>query len=190
MKRWIWRWSAWQFFSPPKQSGDHAMMRRLALKASALGPWIALSAGCATVLPPANLKAPEIALNDFSVGRFDLKEMLFDLKLNLKNPNAVALPLSNLRLELALLGVPVAFGQGPSGSFTIPANGSSIVPMQLSVPFGKITESMRSLRQNPSAEQPYQLKGSVAWGPLGLALNFERKGNIRDLLSKFLPQAR
>lgn len=166
------------------------MMRRQALRASALGPWIMLSAGCATVLPPSDLKAPEISLNDLSVGRFDLKEMQFDLKLDLKNPNAVALPLSNLRLELALLGVPVAFGQGPTGSFTIPPQGSSMVPMKLSVPFGKITDSMRGLRQNSSGDQLYQLKGSVAWGPLALPLSFERKGNIRELLARFLPQAR
>jgi LEA14-like dessication related protein len=166
------------------------MTRREGLRVFALGPWIVLGAGCATVLPPSDLKAPGIGLNDFSVGRFDLKEMLFDLKLDLKNPNAVALPLSNLRLEFALLGVPVAVGQGPTGSFTIPAQGSSVVPMQLSVPFGKITDSMRGLRQSASGDQLYQLKGSVAWGPLGVPLNFERKGNIRELLAKFLPQVR
>jgi LEA14-like dessication related protein len=146
--------------------------------------------GCASLAPPPDLKAPEVSLNDLSIEKFDLAQMQFALKVDMKNPNAVAMPLSNLKLDLQLVGLAVATARSTQPSFNLPANGSATVPITLEVPFSKIGESIRQLRLNSTSDQLYQLKGTVAWGPLGLPLSFERKGSAKDLLAKFLPQAR
>jgi LEA14-like dessication related protein len=144
---------------------------------------------CASVAPPPDLKAPEIQLSDLSIQRFDLAEMVFDLKLDMLNGNAVSMPLSDLKADLQILGLAVASARAPQ-AFTIPAGGRTAVPLQLSVPFGKITEAMRALRAPNAQDQLYSLAGSVAWGPLKLPLRFERKGNLRELLGRFLPGSR
>lgn len=137
----------------------------------------ALLAGC-NALPPADLKPPRLSFADFRVEELGLSEIRFLLAVDTENPNDVEIPLRNVDFALELLGRPFADGKVLEREVTLPALGDRTIPVQFTVPTARLLRLLRSLRSAQPAQWSYRLSGSATWGWSGVALRFERRGDL------------
>lgn len=137
----------------------------------------ALLAGC-HALPPADLKPPRLAFSDFRIEELGLSEIRFMLAVDAANPNGIAIPLRNIDFGLELLGRPFADGSVLDREVTLPALGTRTIPVEFTVPTARLFELLRSLRSAGPAQWSYRLSGSATWGWSGIALRFDRRGDL------------
>jgi hypothetical protein len=93
------------------------------------------------------------------------------------------MPLAETRLEVLLLGQSVASGITQTNKIELAASKATPIPMEFTVSTANILSLFRQNGRNQWGSLSYQLKGNTKWGPLGLPLNFERKGDF-DALKK------
>ncbi len=147
-----------------------------------LGLLVQIFSAC-SLLPPANILPPKLGLSDLTLKEFSLSEVTFMAILAADNPNAFAMPLSDTRLELLLLGQSVATGVTKTRKIELGASGSTPVPVEFTVSTSKVLAMLRQVGKTPFSPLSYQLKGDTKWGVLGLPLSFERRGDL-DALKK------
>lgn len=138
---------------------------------------VAVAAGACAV-PPAGLKAPEAKLSEVAFGRGGAGELVLLATLDVRNPNAVDIPLSNVRFELDLFGRPFGEGRATRSAVTLPAQAVASVPVEFSVPAQRIPEMLREVRAGGEGRVPYRLRGSASWGASPLPLSFDRSGEF------------
>jgi LEA14-like dessication related protein len=139
--------------------------------------------GACGILPPANVLPPRLSLTDLGISAFSMNEIKFTATVAADNPNNFAMPLSDTRLELLLLGQSVATGVTQGGRIELAASRATSVPVEFTVSTGKVMAALRQLGRGQWDQLSYQLKGDTKWGALGIPLSFERKGNF-DALKK------
>lgn len=133
------------------------------------------------VLPPANLIAPRLSFSDLAIRDVGLSEIRFALQVSAENPNEVDIPLRNVAFELDLLGSAFASGTVAGGQVDLPAHGQREIPVEFTVPTMRLIEVFARLR-DASLEGPvYRLRGSATWGHSGIAIPFERSGDLEAL---------
>ena len=155
--------------------------RRLAL-AGLAAALAGLSAGaCGNILPPRDLKAPTVSVAGLAIDSISAERARFTLRLATRNPNTVDIPLSNVRLDFALLGQPLLSGAPVEESFTLPAGSEREVPVSFSVATADLRALLGRLLSGPAAESTWELKGSAQWGSWPLPIPFSRKGDLRSL---------
>lgn len=147
-----------------------------------LGLLIQFFSACG-ILPPANILPPKLGLSDLALKDFSLNEITFTATLAAENPNAFAMPLSDTRLELLLLGQSVATGITKTSKIDLAASGSTPVPVEFTVSTSKVLSMLKQVGKTPLSQLSYQLRGDTKWGVLGLPLSFDRKGDL-DALKK------
>jgi hypothetical protein len=101
--------------SPPPRSmvrAAHRLRRWLTLAP------VLLALGCG-VLPPPNLKAPELRFRNLDVRDVGLESIRFDLIVDVRNPNEIDVPVSGLRVVLELNGQETARGVATESSFVL-----------------------------------------------------------------------
>jgi len=150
-----------------------------------------LALGCGA-LPPANLKAPELGFRNLEVRDVGLERVRFDLIVDVRNPNAVDVPITGLNFVLELNGQETARGAAADPTFVLPAKGTRQVPLAFSARTSELLGVIRRLPDSLQTGLSYRLKGSASWGASGIALPFERSGNLdlRGALRRLLPSGR
>ena len=132
----------------------------------------------ACAVAPIGLKAPEAKLSEVAFGRGAAGEVVLLATLDVRNPNAVDIPLSNVRFELDLFGRAFGEGRAVRSAVTLPAQATVSVPIEFSVPAQRIPEMLREVRAGTDGRVPYRLRGSASWGASVVPLSFERSGEV------------
>jgi LEA14-like dessication related protein len=134
--------------------------------------------GACAVLPPLTLKAPELVVSEIEIADIGLNQIVFVVHVAASNPNDIEIPLTNVRFDLDLLNGPFARGAVRQELLSLPARSSRNVPVEFSVPTVRVVQLIRSFKTVEWSRLAYQLRGSATWGPNGIALPFERSGDL------------
>lgn len=153
--------------------------RRLLAAAGTLAATAALAA--CSALPPLGLQAPRLSFAGLSVPRVGLDEIEFLLTVIADNPNEVDVPLSNLRFELELFGLPFASGAARDQRLTLPGRGTRQVPIAFTMPTSGLLDLVSKARSEGSGRLEYRLAGSANWGDSPFTIPFEKTGDLEAL---------
>lgn len=148
--------------------------------------------GCAT-LPPPNLVSPAVSLAEISLKDIGLSEVSFEAMIEAHNPNDVDVPMSNMRADLELFGVPFATGVAPFGTVMLPRRSAQLVPMEFRVSTLKVLDSIRLARTLDWSKLGYKVRGTANWADSTVAIPFGRDGSlevIKRAMEVFAPLAR
>lgn len=145
-----------------------------------------ISLACATGLAacslgPIGLQAPVARITDVTLRRVNAGELVLLATLAVQNPNAVDIPVANLRFELELLERPFGEGRATQTLITLPAHATIEVPVEVTLPAARLPELLRAFRQAGDGMLPYRIRGSAGWGSQALTFSFERRGEIDAL---------
>ena len=165
-----------------RRASGRAILSALIMTAAA-----PLLTACNQVLPPSNLKPPALSVSDLSIDGIGRDQLRLRVRLNARNPNAVDLPLSDLKFDISIFGQRVAHGEVADQRFTLPANGERDVPLLLTIAVADVRALLRQAAFGSASEAHWELKGSARWGISPIPLPFERRGDfslraLRDLV--------
>lgn len=152
---------------------------------------VAALVGCGAI-PPARILPPRIRFGDLSLEDVSAQRLRFALTVRAENPNDLELPLSNLKANLQLLGLPFADGRARESRFTLPPTASRDVTLDFDLPLGRMPDLLRALRAAPTGAIAYRVTGSTLWGDTDREIPFERSGTLdsarllRDALGRAL----
>lgn len=141
-----------------------------------------LLGGCVG-LPPADLKEPEIEIVDLSLTDIGFEKVRFRILLEASNPNAVDLPLSNLRMDLRLFDLPLGEAKMRDDRFTLPGRSTTRLPVDFTVPTVRLLDLGLKLKAGGLANPGYRLEGSADWGDTRYAIPLRKQGNL-DLIKR------
>jgi len=142
-----------------------------------------LLAGCAAI--PRDLKTPEVSFVSLKALEASMFEQKLEVRLKVRNPNSIELPVNGLDVALELAGEP--FAQGVSArEFVVPALGEA--EFDMSVTANAVTALLKIAGgERKSKEVDYRLKGKLSTR-LGLlrTIPFEESGSlpIQQLLGR------
>jgi LEA14-like dessication related protein len=134
-------------------------------------------------LPPANLQPPDVGVSNLSLTDIGLDRLRFQVLLETRNPNAVDVPLTNVRLDLTVFDVTLAHGMVVERQVTLPAGGSLQVPVEFTVPTSRLLDVLDRFRSGNWDNFSYRLAGHANWGNTPFGVPFERSGNL-DILKR------
>ncbi len=143
---------------------------------------LVLLAACGS-LPPANLQPPDVSVSNLSLTDIGLDRLRFQVLLETRNPNAVDVPLTNVRLDLTVFDVALAHGTVVERQVTLPAGGSLQVPVEFTVPTSRLLDVLDRFRSGNWDNFSYRLAGNANWGNTPFGVPFERSGNL-DILKR------
>jgi LEA14-like dessication related protein len=144
------------------------MMRVLWLVAFLLA---ALLAGCAP-----RLQKPEISLAGIDLVGLGLVEQRFILKLRIRNPNDVDLPVNALNFDVELNGRHSARGVSDE-PVIVPRQGETILEMKTVSRLGAILKPLRDAQRAGRDRVSYRVLGNVELEGFG-RIPFDRSGDI------------
>jgi LEA14-like dessication related protein len=144
---------------------------------------ISCAVGCAAL--PTNLETPEVSFVGLKAIEASMFEQRLEVRMKVRNPNAIELPVNGLDVDVELAGEPFAHGVS-AREFVVPAGGEAefdmLVTANAASALLKIAGSDRK-----SDEIGYRLKGKLST-KVGLlrTIPFEESGTlpISDLLGK------
>ena len=140
----------------------------------------ALLAGCA-----APLQKPEISLAGVELVGIGLVEQRLLLKLRIRNPNDVDLPVKALSFDLDLDGQPFAKGASEQ-PVTIARQAEAQLDVKVVSRFGEVLKQLRAARQN--GKLGYRVHGRVELEGSG-SVAFDRSGEVPlSALERFAPK--
>ena len=151
--------------------------RAIALRARWLAPALLLAAlgACAWLVP--HLRAPRLAVVGVRVRRADFWQQQLEVRLRVRNPNPVSLPIEALNYTLTLNGQHIANGRAAQG-FTVPAHGTA--EFNTEVTANMAGALLGILGDGRHRLVHYRLRGKVEL-PYGLLreLPFDERGQFR-----------
>lgn len=139
-----------------------------------------LLAAC-NVIPPVNLKSPELSFSDISVGDIGLSKVKFVVTVTAQNTNDVDIPLSDMKFNLALMDNQFATGVVNEAITIIPKKSSKAIPIEFTVGTSQLIDMARKLNIKELGSFTYKLNGSAKWGSGPFSIPFERKGDLQAL---------
>ena len=147
------------------------------------------STGCSSLT---SLQRPSASVAGMNLGNVDERGFTMNFDVNLSNPNSVALPLAAADYKLGLGGVQVLDGKAkPTGS--VPANGTRVVTLPVSVTFDHLLSAEQAIRGS-GGDVPYDLDaalsfdtGNPLFGSLRVPLRHSGTLPLKQVLSD--PQA-
>jgi LEA14-like dessication related protein len=142
----------------------------------------AIQWGC-NVIPPMNLKSPELAFSDLSISEFNFEKVKFVVTVAAKNPNDVDIPLTNMKFDLNLLDTAVGKGAALK-DINLPKKGMSEVPVEFVISTSQLLGLLKQVNLRDLAKLSYGLKGSAQWNNGPFTIPFERKGDL-SMLKKY-----
>ncbi len=160
----------------PVRGRSRRVAIRLAATLCVLG-----SSACGALLPPADLKPPTVSVEDLSIESVSLERVRFTVRIATQNPNAIDIPLSNVRFDLSVLGQQVAQGAVTEQRFTLPAHGRREVPIGFTVSASDLRALASRIVLGPSGDAVWALKGSANWGVSPCPIPFEKRGDANSL---------
>jgi len=133
-----------------------------------------LVAGCSTAL-----KKPTVNVADVRVANFDRETAQFTITLNVNNPNNTELTVSDIQAKFFLMDEEIGTAEGTQANYTLPANGSVMLPIRVNVTFKTLPDVLRkSLIALVSGGLPYKITGSITTFNGLTTIPFERRGDI------------
>lgn len=128
------------------------------------------------------IKTPEVSLVSIKPIRFSLVEQIFELQIQVKNPNSIALPIDGMQSHLELNHTHFADGVSHD-KVTIPANGEGIFNIQVN---SKLNALLQQLQHNIPAAVVYKLTGDIGVASRALTVPFTYEGtvNMNNLLKR------
>jgi LEA14-like dessication related protein len=140
----------------------------------------ALAVAACTAMPPADLKPPTVSVSDLELAGLGMERVRFVITVQAHSPNAVEIPLNNLRIDLSLLDRPFAQGAARDGRLTLPREATREIPIEFEVATVRLLDLARSA-WSPDSRLTYQLRGSANWGDTAVLIPFERRGEFELL---------
>jgi len=142
----------------------------------------ALLAACAP-----RLQKPEISLAGIDLVGLGLLEQRFVLKLRIRNPNDVDLPVNALSFDVELNAR--HFARGVSDKpVIIPRQGETILEVKTVSRLGDVLKPLRDVQKNKRERIGYRVFGSVDLEGFG-SFPFDRSGDVPlSALEKFAPK--
>ena len=135
--------------------------------------------GCAALL-----KSPEISLAGVELAGLGAAGPRLMLKLNVRNPNAVALVVRTLDVSLELSGRAVARG-ALVRPVSIPASGEAVLDLQVLDSPSSVWRQVREAHQATGDKLAYRLFGRGELDKVGV-VPFDRSGEVAPFLPGFL----
>ena len=135
---------------------------------------------CAATSSLLNPKAPTVTLEKIKPINFSFSKQKLELTLNVRNPNAFALPMNTLNFAAQLAGEAIADGQSLQ-RVTIPANDSANMQVIVTTSFGKLLNQIKSALKDGS-DIDYNIKGSLKLYNWPSLIPFNNSGKIENPL--------
>jgi LEA14-like dessication related protein len=139
-------------------------------------------AGCASL--PTNLKTPEVSFVSLRAVEASVFEQKLEVRMKVRNPNAIELPVNGLDVDMELAGEPFAHGVS-AREFVVPANGEAEFDMNVTA--NAMNALLKIAGERGSEAIGYKLKGKLSTR-IGLlrTIPFEETGTVpvADLLGK------
>lgn len=139
------------------------------------------SISCGALLPPADLQPPTVSFEDLSIDSVSLERVRFTVRIATQNPNAIDIPLSNVRFDLSLLGQPVAKGRVTEQRFRLPAKGRLELPIDFTVSTSDLRALAARIHLGPSSDAVWALEGTANWGASPFPIPFAKRGDANSL---------
>lgn len=143
---------------------------------------VALLAACAP-----RLQKPEISLAGIDLVGLGLLEQRFVLRLRIRNPNDVDLPVNALNFDVELNAR--HFARGVSDKpVIIPRQGETILEVKTVSRLGDVIKPLRDAQKNGRERIGYRVFGSIELEGIG-SFPFDRSGDVPlSALEKFSPK--
>lgn len=152
---------------------SHASIRAVWLLFVVVG--VACSA-CATLAQ--SVETPEVSIVNLRLLNATLAKQNYELTLNVRNPNPIALPVRGLLYRVQLAGEDFASGE-TRGAFTIPANGELQFGLSVSTDMLRSLASLQRLFDRNDQVLGYKLGGELRVDlPFVRAIPFSSSGEI------------
>ncbi|MEI7612282.1 MAG: LEA type 2 family protein [Betaproteobacteria bacterium] len=133
------------------------------------------------------LKQPEIGLVSIELAGFGRVEQRFVLKLNIRNPNDIDIPLSTLDFDLEINGAQFAHGASEKAVF-IPRQGEAHLEVLTVSRLAQVLAVWRDSQKQGSERMAYRMIGSVEVDGFG-RIPFERRGELFvSAFGKYVPK--
>ena len=141
-----------------------------------LAGFLLLGSACSGLYP--KLEKPRLNLVDLQIVDATLFEQRYDLKLRIRNPNEVDLPVSGIHYTLHLEGK--AFAEGMSAEpFTVPAFGEEEVTVRMSTSLFSAVRQVVGMLEKEDGFLDYRITGKVRLDlPLVKVLTFNEEGRL------------
>jgi LEA14-like dessication related protein len=168
-----------------KTIGNSKIMKLLVQSLFSMLITICMTA-CANIVPPSNLKAPDVGFSDLAISDIGLSNIKFVVTVAADNKNDIDVPLSDMKFDLAIMGNSFATGVAKEANLVLPKNGSKSVPIEFSVPTSKLINLVKTSLTKETTDLSqfnYVLKGTAKWGTGPFNVPFERKGDLSALKS-------
>ncbi len=138
-------------------------------------------ASCASL--PTNLRTPEVSFVSLRAVEASVFEQKLEVRMKVRNPNAVDLPVNGLDVDMELAGEPFARGVS-AREFVVPANGEAEFDMNVTA---NAMNALLRIAGDRSGVVDYRLKGKLST-KIGLlrTIPFEESGRVpvTDLLGR------
>jgi LEA14-like dessication related protein len=143
---------------------------------------VVVLAGCASL--PSNLKTPEISFVGLRSVEASVFEQKLAVRLKVRNPNAIELPVNGLDVDIELAGEPFAHGVS-ARQFIVPADGEAEFDMNVTA--NAMNALLKIAGDRNSGAIEYRLKGKLST-KVGLlrTIPFTESGTlpVSDLLGR------
>lgn len=145
---------------------------------------LALAGGCST------LQQPTASFRSASVGEVTSRGFTLNVDVDLRNPNAVTLPLTQGDYSIALAGVRVIDRSRVSPEGSLPANGSRAVTIPVALTFENLLAAEEAVRRG-GGTIPYRLDAALEFdsgmpllAPLRVPFDYEGSLDVKELLRR------
>ncbi|HET8691376.1 MAG TPA: LEA type 2 family protein [Steroidobacteraceae bacterium] len=139
-------------------------------------------AGCASL--PTNLETPEVSFVGVQAAQASVFEQKLTVRLKVRNPNSIELPVNGLDVDMEVAGEPFAHGVS-ARQFVVPAGGEAEFDMNVTA--NAMNALLRIAGEGKSGEIEYRLKGKLST-KVGMlrTIPFDERGRVSasDFLGK------
>ena len=137
-----------------------------------------------------SIQKPTVAFQRMSIGDVTAQGFTMNVDVDIANPNAVAIPLTNADYSIALGGVQVVNAAKVKPSASIPANGHGTISIPIPLSFENLLSAEEAIRKG-GGSVPYGLDAAFDFdtglpviGNQRVPLRHEGTLNVKELLSK------
>ena len=135
-----------------------------------------LFSGCATLAQ--SIETPDVTIVGLRLVEAGFSKQSYELKLNVRNPNPVPLPVRGLAYRIQLAGEDFAAGETLS-AFTVPSNGESDFAISITTDILRSLSGLRRMIEEGDRAVAYQIGGELQVDlPFVKALPFSKAGEI------------
>lgn len=153
------------------------LARRKVLAGAAAALVATLVAGCSS-MPPLSVEAPEVRLASLTLREATLDAQRFSVGLLVRNPNAVPIPIEQVRFSARLAGGGTLQGRSVE-PFTLAPGGTETVQLDVDSDLVSSLSRLLALVQGPGSTISYDLDGLVELSRgLNRTLPFNYRGEI------------